>query len=239
MSVLQVEKLSKTFGTGDLAVQALREASFSVERGELVALLGPSGSGKSTLLLCLSLIEEPSGGTIRVAGRDAWRAHRHGRPRERLAVHVEQSAGDGADRAETLMRLAFFAVKDGHNALIDVNTFDFPRRAQAALPDVTALLPATLGSELDRAVGRSQAGLEVFDLGTGERVASIPIDPADAPITHLAFAPDAQRLATSDGPLIQIHDLATAKTTRWDAGTVLGLAWRQDGAVLFSGAERA
>jgi hypothetical protein len=105
-------------------------------------------------------------------------------------------------------------------------------------PDVTALLPATLGSSLDRAVGRSQAGLEVFDLGTGERMVSIPVDPSDAPIIHLAFAPDAQRLATSDGRSIQIHDLATATTTRWDAGKVLGLAWRQDGAVLFSGAER-
>jgi putative ABC transport system ATP-binding protein len=71
--ILQVEGLSKTYGTGNLAVPALREASFSVERGELVALLGPSGSGKSTLLLCISLIEEPSAGAIRVQGREAWR----------------------------------------------------------------------------------------------------------------------------------------------------------------------
>jgi hypothetical protein len=110
---------------------------------------------------------------------------------------------------------------------------------RTSYPDVTALLPVTLGPELDRAVGRSQVGLEVFDLGTGERIASIPVDSADDPITHLAFAPDAQRLATSNGQHIQIHDLATAKTTRWDASKVLGLAWRQDGAVLFSGAERA
>jgi len=72
VTVLQVEKLSKTFGSGELAVPALREASFSVDAGELVALLGPSGSGKSTLLLCLGLIEEPSAGRIAVNGRDAW-----------------------------------------------------------------------------------------------------------------------------------------------------------------------
>jgi len=71
--VLEVENLSKTFGEGELAVHALREASFSVEAGELVALLGPSGSGKSTLLLCISLIQEPTSGRIAISGRDVWR----------------------------------------------------------------------------------------------------------------------------------------------------------------------
>lgn len=73
MSLLQVEKLSKTFGTGELAVHALREATLAVEAGELVALLGPSGSGKSTLLLCISLIEAPSAGSISIGGRPVWR----------------------------------------------------------------------------------------------------------------------------------------------------------------------
>ena len=73
MALLEVHNLSKTFGEGDLAVQAVREASFAVEAGEVPALLGPSGSGKSTLLLCLSLIELPSSGTIAIGGRMAWR----------------------------------------------------------------------------------------------------------------------------------------------------------------------
>jgi len=73
VAVLEVEKVSKTYGEGDLAVHALREASFSVEAGELVALLGPSGSGKSTLLLCISLIDLPSSGRVTVNGRDVWR----------------------------------------------------------------------------------------------------------------------------------------------------------------------
>ena len=73
MAVLEVERLSKTFGKGETAVHAVREASMSVEAGELAALLGPSGSGKSTLLLCISLIEMPTSGRIAVGGREAWR----------------------------------------------------------------------------------------------------------------------------------------------------------------------
>jgi putative ABC transport system ATP-binding protein len=72
VAVLEVRKLSKVFGKGELAVHALREASLSVEAGELAALLGPSGSGKSTLLLCISLIEAPSSGTIAIREHDVW-----------------------------------------------------------------------------------------------------------------------------------------------------------------------
>jgi len=73
VAVLQIENLSKTFGSGEQAVHALRDATLSVEAGELAALIGPSGSGKSTLLLCVSLIQDPSAGSITVAGRDVWR----------------------------------------------------------------------------------------------------------------------------------------------------------------------
>ena len=73
MAVLEVERLSKVYGKGELAVHALREATLSVAAGELAALIGPSGSGKSTLLLCISLIDEPSSGAISVGGREVWR----------------------------------------------------------------------------------------------------------------------------------------------------------------------
>jgi putative ABC transport system ATP-binding protein len=73
VAIVEVQNLSKTFGTGELAVYALRDASFSVEPGELVALLGPSGSGKSTLLLCMSLIVEPTAGRITMNGREIFR----------------------------------------------------------------------------------------------------------------------------------------------------------------------
>ena len=72
MAVLEVERVSKTFGSGELAVCALKESSFTVAAGELAALLGPSGSGKSTLLLSISLILEPSTGRIVMNGREVY-----------------------------------------------------------------------------------------------------------------------------------------------------------------------
>ncbi len=64
MAILTISNLSKTFGSGELAVRALQNINISLSEGELTALLGPSGSGKTTLLLCISLIHEPTGGTI-------------------------------------------------------------------------------------------------------------------------------------------------------------------------------
>jgi putative ABC transport system ATP-binding protein len=72
MAVLDIHDVSQTFGQGDLAVQALKPTSLSVEAGELVALLGPSGSGKSTLLLAISLIQPPTTGRIVVDGQTLY-----------------------------------------------------------------------------------------------------------------------------------------------------------------------
>jgi len=72
VAVLEVVGVSKTFGSGELAVQALKPTTFSVEAGELAALLGPSGSGKSTLLLSISLILEPSSGRIVMNGQEVY-----------------------------------------------------------------------------------------------------------------------------------------------------------------------
>jgi putative ABC transport system ATP-binding protein len=61
--------LSKTYGSGNTEVVALREATMKIERGEVVALLGPSGSGKSTLLSAIGLINPPTSGQIFIDGQ--------------------------------------------------------------------------------------------------------------------------------------------------------------------------
>ncbi len=66
---ISVEHLSKTYGSGSSAVKALRDASMSIQPGEVVGLLGPSGSGKTTLLQCLGAIIDPSGGHISLGGK--------------------------------------------------------------------------------------------------------------------------------------------------------------------------
>lgn len=71
MSVtLEVRDLSKTYGHGEQAVQAVRHASFSTEPGEFVAVVGPSGSGKTTLLAMVGGLLTPTSGAIEVNGRD-------------------------------------------------------------------------------------------------------------------------------------------------------------------------
>lgn len=64
MAILEVKNLSKTFG--DLKV--LKDISFEVEKGQVVAIIGPSGSGKSTLLRCINMLERADGGEITVSG---------------------------------------------------------------------------------------------------------------------------------------------------------------------------
>ena len=72
MAVVEIQNVSQTFGHGELAVQALKPTSLSIEAGELVALLGPSGSGKSTLLLAISLIQPPTTGRIVIDGQTLY-----------------------------------------------------------------------------------------------------------------------------------------------------------------------
>lgn len=73
MEILRVEHLSKVYGKGETAVKALDDVSFSVKKGEFVAIIGPSGSGKSTLLHLLGGVDHPSSGNVWIDGTDIYR----------------------------------------------------------------------------------------------------------------------------------------------------------------------
>ena len=70
MEILKVNNLSKVYGKGDTQIKAIDNVSFSVEKGEFVAIVGPSGSGKSTLLHILGGADTPSSGQVLVDGTD-------------------------------------------------------------------------------------------------------------------------------------------------------------------------
>jgi putative ABC transport system ATP-binding protein len=72
LNILTTQKLYKTYGKGDTKVEALKEVSFSVAKGEFVSIIGPSGSGKSTLLNMIGALDFPTSGKVTIDGRDIY-----------------------------------------------------------------------------------------------------------------------------------------------------------------------
>jgi putative ABC transport system ATP-binding protein len=73
MNLLEVNTISKTYGSGETAVEALKNVSFSVPKGEFVAVVGESGSGKSTLLNMIGALDIPTAGSVLIDGKDIFR----------------------------------------------------------------------------------------------------------------------------------------------------------------------
>ena len=72
MNLLEVQNLSKTYGSGEATVQALKGATFSEPKGEFVDIVGESGSGKSTLLNMIGALDTPTTGKVVIDGNDIF-----------------------------------------------------------------------------------------------------------------------------------------------------------------------
>ena len=88
MEILKVEHLSKVYGQGENEVRALDDVSFSVEKGQFVAIIGPSGSGKSTLLHILGGVDRPTSGKVYLEGQDVFAQNE-----EQLAIFRRRQVG--------------------------------------------------------------------------------------------------------------------------------------------------
>lgn len=88
MNILEVQNLCKTYGQGEAAVQALRDVTFSVHKGEFVAIVGESGSDKSTLLNVVGALDNPTAGKVLIDGKDIFSM-----PEKKLTVFRRQHIG--------------------------------------------------------------------------------------------------------------------------------------------------
>lgn len=88
MEMLRVENLTKVYRTGENQVRALDGVSFSVDKGQFVAIIGPSGSGKSTLLHILGGVDRPTSGTVYMNGQDVYK-----RNEDQLAIFRRREVG--------------------------------------------------------------------------------------------------------------------------------------------------
>ena len=88
MELMQIQHLSKVYGQGENQVRAVDDISFTVEKGEFLAIIGPSGSGKSTLLHILGGVDRPTSGKVFVDGQDVYAQNE-----DQLAIFRRQQVG--------------------------------------------------------------------------------------------------------------------------------------------------
>ena len=88
MNILEVQNLCKTYGKGEAEVRALDHVSFSVGKGEFIAIVGESGSGKSTLLNVVGALDNPTSGKVLIDGKDIFSMHE-----KKLTVFRRQNIG--------------------------------------------------------------------------------------------------------------------------------------------------
>ena len=88
MDILEIKNLCKTYGTGENQVKALDNVSFSVPKGQFLAIIGASGSGKSTLIHILGGVDKPTSGKVYLNGQDVYAQNE-----EQLAIFRRRQVG--------------------------------------------------------------------------------------------------------------------------------------------------
>jgi putative ABC transport system ATP-binding protein len=181
-AALEAESLHRFFHAGDEETQALRGVSITIEPGEFVAVIGPSGSGKSTLLSCLAGLDEPDGGTVRVAGTRITR-----RPEAERARLRAQLIGVLTQTGNLLAHLSV------------AQNIDLARRlAGRPRADKRADLLDSLG------IGRL-ASAQVEQLSGGEAVrAGLALALANEPAILLADEPTGELDGNTEGQVLEL-----------------------------------
>ena len=210
MSVLVVEDVTRTHGSGDGAVHALRGLSLTVSPGELVAVMGPSGSGKSTLLHLAGGLDHPTSGRVRVEGVDlgSLSARELARVRRRSVGYVFQDfnlvpALTAAENVALPLELdgcsARKARRQAVDALAEVGIEEladrFPDDMSGGQQQRVAIARALVG---ERRLVLADEPTGALDSTTGEAVMALLRSRCDAGAAGMLVTHDARHAAWAD-----------------------------------------
>ncbi|MCY4166729.1 MAG: ABC transporter ATP-binding protein [Rhodobacter sp.] len=202
--LLKAHGLKKSFPGGERPITVLDEVSLSLDRGEVVALIGESGSGKSTLLHAIAGLEPTDGGSVLFDGRDVCSMDDNGRAAlRRRSISIVFQQFNLLPSLNVRQNLLFHARLAGRDAAVDIDTL----AASLGLSDHLGKFPEDLsGGEQQRvAIGRAVAvGPELvladeptgnLDEGTGQKVFDLLLNLARGTGAALLIATHSLRLA--------------------------------------------
>ena len=209
-ALIEVHDMTKVYGTGDMAVHALRGVSLTIRTGEFVAIMGPSGSGKSTFMHLLGCLDHPTSGTYALAGQEVSRLGR-----DELAIVRNQRIGFVFQSFNLLARTSAEENVELPMVYAGVPTQERKRRAVEVLQQVG------LGNRLDHLPSELSGGQQQR-VAIGRALANnAPLLMADEPTGNLDSASSADIMALFRGLnrdhgitiVVVTHDISVAAWT--------------------------